>query len=545
MTKPNVLDQGRESVRQQRWADACAQLSQADGLEPLGAEDLLLLAEATYLVGRDAESADAMERAHQEFLRCGQPARAVGCAFWLALPLLLRGEMARAGGWLARAQRLIDEGQLDCVERGFLLFPAGLQSLIGGDFEGALAAFTEGVKIGERFGEPDLIALARHSQGRAMISMGDVEAGLELLDEVMVSVTAGEVSPIPTGVIYCSVIEACQEIFDMRRAHEWTAALSNWCDSQPGLVPFRGQCLVHRSQVMQLRGAWPDALEEIRRACERLSSPPGQPALGMANYQQAELHRLRGEFARAEEGYRQASQMGHPPQPGLAQLRFAQGHVDAAAAGIRSAVDEAPDQLARAKMLAVAVEILLATGDVASSRAAADELSQIAGNIAAPQLDAIAAHVQGAVRLAEGDVQSALDVLREACLAWQKLEAPYEGALSRVLLGIARQRLGDEDTAKLELGAARQTFQQLGAAPDLARVDALTRKRPVGGASGLSPREVEVLQLVAAGKTNLAIANDLFLSEKTVARHVSNIFTKLGLSSRAAATAYAYEHDLV
>jgi DNA-binding CsgD family transcriptional regulator len=296
---------------------------------------------------------------------------------------------------------------------------------------------------------------------------------------------------------------------------------------------------------MQLRGAWPDAMDEVQRACERLSTPSRQPALGMAIYQQGELHRLRGEFAKAEEAYRQASQWGHSPQPGLAQLRLAQGRVDAAAAAIRRTADEAQDRLSRARVLAAYVEIVLAAGDVDASRAAADELSQIAADLGAPLLQAVAAHALGAVRLAEGDARAALDALRDACQAWRRLEAPYEGARSRILVGLARQQLGDDDTATMELEAARHAFQQLGAAPDLTRVDALIRKRRVGDVSGLSPREVEVLRLVASGKTNQAIAAALFLSEKTVARHVSNIFTKLGLSSRSAATAYAYEHGLV
>ena len=538
------LGRGRESYARRAWMDAYKSLSQADRTAPLGGEELALLATSAFMVGRDDDFLGYLERAHHAYLDAGETMRAVRCAFWMGINFALRGEMSRATGWLGRAHRLVEREEGDCVEQGYLLVPVMLRHETNGNWDAAYTAAAEAAEIAERFSDADLLALALHEQGLILVNQGRVEEGLGLVDEAMVAVASGELSPIVTGIVYCSVISGCQEVYALRRAQEWTAALTQWCEEQPEMVAFSGQCLVHRAEIMELHGAWRDALEEALRARKRCEQGKNRMATAQAFYRQGEVHRLQGNYAAAGEAYRDASRYGWEPQPGLALMWFAEGKGDAASAALRRALGETTKPLKRARLLPAYIEIMLAVGDVEEARSACRELEEISARYESGMLDAMVAHAKGAVDLTEGDARASLLALRRALQLWQELEVPYEAARARVLLGLACSALGDHDTAELELEAARDLFAQLGAAPDLARVDSLIRRAPSVDVHGLTPRELQVLRLVAAGETNKAIATGLVLSERTIDRHVSNIFAKLGVSSRTAATAYAYKHQL-
>jgi ATP/maltotriose-dependent transcriptional regulator MalT len=374
---------------------------------------------------------------------------------------------------------------------------------------------------------------------------GQIPRGLALLDEAMVAVTADEVSALNAGGVYCSVLDACGEIFDLRRAKEWTEALEQWCTSQPDLVPYRGHCLVRRAELLQLHGAWPDALQEAQRASEWLSRPVPKPSLGTAFYQVGELLRLQGRFAEAEEAYRSASEWQPSLGPGFARLRLAQGQIDTANALSRRLKEEVQEPVPRARVLQACVEIALASSDVASAQSASNELADIASRHDIPFLRAVSGHTSGDVLLALGQASDAQVALRQAWTIWSELGVPYEAARVRVLIGRAYLELGDKQSALIEFTAARHSFHQLGAVNDLAFVDSFLPRPAHQDTGPLSARELQVLRLVASGLTNREIGQKLFISEKTVARHLSNIFTKLDLNSRTAATAYAYDHSLL
>jgi DNA-binding CsgD family transcriptional regulator len=537
------IEQARSAFERCAWRDALEQFITAERIGRLAPDDLERLAVAAFLVGEDTISTAAWERAHHGFLDRGDLPCAVRCAWWLGMILLQSGQYAPAGGWLARAQRVLEDSALDCPERGYVQLPAAVQALAGGDAAAAYPVFLDVARIADRFDDADLVALSRLGSGQALVAMGDVRQGVSMLDEAMVAVTTGDVSPIPAGIIYCATIISCRDIYDLRRAREWTAALDRWCERQQGLRPFRGQCLVHRSEIMQLGGNWAGALLEVRQACEHLSQEHGDPVLGMALYQQAELHRLRGEYQAAEDAYRQASTWAHPVHPGMGLLRLAQGRREEAQVAIQQALTEARGRPARSKLLPAYVEIMLAAGEIDAARAATAELEQLAAEFESPYQRAVVDSARGSLLLAEGDPAAAAAVLRSAATRWWELEVPYEAARGRTLIGVAYARLGDTTTAGLEWAAARRLFDDLDAKPDLAKIEKLAG--PPDQTAVLTAREVQVLSLVASGKTNREIAAELVLSEHTVRRHLQNIFTKLGLSSRSAATAYAYEHGLV
>jgi DNA-binding CsgD family transcriptional regulator len=537
------LERAREHYARREWARALDEYRKLDAAGELPPEDLPQLGHAATLAGDDAAYYSAFERSYQAELDANHPCGAARAAFWLGFHHMTSGEFGHANAWFGRSQRLVDTVPGECAERGYLLLPQAFRQVMSGDLEAGAATAQQAVDIGLRVGARDVVALGQNLIGRVLLRQGRTEAGFGLMDESMLAVTRGELSPFMIGVLYCGVIATCHKVFALERAREWTTALTAWCQAQPELVPFRGQCQVHRAEVMQWAGAWKEALEQAECAVARGE----RESIADAWYQKGEIHRLRGESAEAEQAYQSASQRGREPQPGLGLLRATQGQLATADRTLRRLLGETSDPLTRSQYLPAAIEVWLGLGALDDAASACDELQRTAERFDTAMLSALAASARGQVLLASGDPQAALGPLRRACFLWQRLNTPYFEARVRVALGRACQLLGDEEGARLLLDAAKATFQDLGAAVDLASLGSAASAHESEAARpfGLTARELEVLRLLATGKTNKEIAQVLCLSEKTIDRHVSNLFAKLDVSTRSAATALAYEQHLL
>ncbi|RUW66238.1 MULTISPECIES: helix-turn-helix transcriptional regulator [unclassified Mesorhizobium] len=540
----SLLEKARHAYAQRAWADAFALLQAMDAIAPLGPDDLERQLWSAAMLDRDQDSQVAGDRLFEAYVEAGRYDRAAYWAFFRGFRLLALGEEGHATACIQQAQRLADGFGRECAAHGYLILLAAQKELMTGNDPAAAPLASQALAIGERCCDIDLVAFARCYLGRALVRQGRIDEGIASLDEAMLPAVDGKLSPIVTGLIYCNLIAACRQVYALDRSREWTEALSNWCGTQPQLVQFNGVCLLHRAEIMELNGAWQDAIAEARRATTSLAHTTASEAAAGAAYQEAEIHRLRGEFAAAEDLYRTASRLGLEPQPGMALLRLAQGRAEQAAATLRRVLATTKAPLGRARLLPALVEIMIAAGAIEEARDACQELEAIASRFATDILAAMASQARGEIDLHEGSAATALGHIRAALTTWQRAGAPYLEARLRVLAGQACRMLGDEDGTELEFDAARTVFAGLGAAPDLARVAALTRPTSLPS-HGLTRREIEVLGLVATGKTNRTIATDLGLSEKTVDRHLSNIFDKLAVNSRAAATAYGFQNGLL
>ncbi|MGH3521005.1 MAG: LuxR C-terminal-related transcriptional regulator [Haloechinothrix sp.] len=530
-----ALAEARDAHARHDWPRALALFESARERGRLSAGDLDALSDAAWWLGRIDESIAAGESAYEQHLSEGDSRGAAMAAMGIGYLFSLHGDDVLASGWLGRAQRLLRDDP-DCVEHGYFSYVVEVEAALDADdLDPVITSARRIQQLGRNSGDANLVALATVGEGRALVRQGRVTEGLALLDEGMVAVLAGELSPDWAGNIYCNLIATCHELVDLKRMWHWTESLGQWCANLTAAVLFTGICRVHRAQLLLTLGEWGRSAGEADQVCVDLAGI-AVASTSEAHYVLGDVHRLRGDLAGAEAAYLRAHELGRDPQPGMALLRLAQGQVDVAAASIRAALTaRAGARLTRTPLVGAQVEIALAAGDIATARKAADELAEVAATYRSPGLEAMSQHAMGAVLLEEDRPDQALPVLRDACARWRQIGAPYECARVRVLLATAYQALADHDAATRERESAARVFTELGAGAQLT-----AQPRP----GGLSAREVEVLTLVAAGMSNRDIAADLVLSEKTVARHLSNIFTKLGVSSRTAAAAYAFDHGL-
>lgn len=534
------LAEARQAIADRNWPAACDAFAGCGPPEGLSGDDLAVYADAHWWMGRIETSLELSRLAYRTYLREDRPRRAAFIAFVIGFIHAMRCEEGAANGWIGRAYRLLEDDP-DCAEYGYLLYVEADGLLAAGALEDALERAHAIMRLGRTFSDSALMALGTLAEGRVLVCQGDVRSGMIRFDEAMVAAESDELDPSWTGNIYCTLIAACQELGEYQRAAEWTLVSMRWCEQQAGPGPFLGICRAHRSQFLQLQGDWMNAEDQARKVCTTMVGFDSR-TVAEAWYQIGEIERKRGNLASAEAAYLESHRFGRDPQPGFALLRLAQHRPNDATVGLEAAVAaHAGRPLSLAPLLAAQVNVAAATGDAASARLAADELGAISDRFSSSGLGALAAEAKGIALLTEHRLAEALHALRDACTRWQALGAPYETSLVRLSMAMAYEGLADPDAALRERNEAERMLRHLGATLD----------RPVPGtvesepsSHPLTDREAQVLGLVAAGKTNREIGDELFISSKTVSRHLENIYAKLGVSSRAAASAYAVEHKL-
>ncbi|MFW6091223.1 MAG: LuxR C-terminal-related transcriptional regulator [Actinomycetota bacterium] len=536
----SLLERARDAYANSRWAEAYEQYRTVNEGEGLGDDDLAAFADAAWWLGRNDESLALSEQVYRRYTEAGEVRRAARMAIEIGYLWFVRGEETIGSGWVSRAIRLLD-GVPECPEHGYLLYLQAAEAVDQGSLAAAIDVARRIQALADRHHDRTLYAIGLVTEGLAVVKQGRVEDGLAVLDEAMLTVRVGEVAPAWTGNLYCQLMSLFLELADIRRARAWTDATERWCDRFNNPAMFVGICRVHRAQLLRLEGAWPDAEQHAMQACRDLAEM-NAAAVAEGRYTLGELCRLRGDATGAEEAYRRAHELGRDPQPGLALLWLGEGRIEAAGRALRTSLAGANQPLSRAPLLAAQVEVAAVTGDAPLARAGADELDGIADTYRTAGLSAAARQAAGTARLAAGEPERALPLLRDALRRWRDIDAGFEAARVRCLLARALEELGDTEAAAREVEAATAVFTKLGATSALRELGASPGPIYPGG---LSAREAEVLACVAGGRTNRQIATELTISERTVERHLSNIFAKLDVSSRTEAAGYAFEHGLV